>query len=83
MVDLTLKQYWDQLDKHDWTFEYSDDHGAWTRGRASLRSVVANSRQGAEYLNLYIAFREWALGPDRTADKPETPPLENGEVLEN
>lgn len=31
-----VAEYREKLKKHDWAFEYSDDHSVWQRGRQSL-----------------------------------------------
>lgn len=34
-----LTLYQQRLAAHDWSFEYSDDHSAWQRGRAKLQEL--------------------------------------------
>lgn len=34
-----LFEYCQALQLHDWSFEYSDDHSVWQRGRASLGAL--------------------------------------------
>jgi hypothetical protein len=33
------------LAKHDWTYEYSDDHSAWKRGRQERDAINAEKRR--------------------------------------
>lgn len=40
---------------HDLTYEYSDDHSYWTRGRASLAKV----QEAAKKLDRAVAERIW------------------------
>lgn len=34
-----LQAYRDALRSHDWSFEYSDDHSVWQRGRVALGEI--------------------------------------------
>ena len=40
-----LNEYEALLRKHDWYFEYSDDHGVWSRGRAQVSRINSVSLQ--------------------------------------
>lgn len=41
----TLNEYRELLRTHDWQSEYSDDHGAFTRGRARLSALQLLRKQ--------------------------------------
>ena len=71
----TLSEYYDQLARHDWTYEYSDDGAAWRKGYANderLQRIAAAG--GSAYQQLFIA---WAKYSDHKRDKPERPQEEN------
>ena len=36
------KEFKEQVKRHDWYFEYSDDHRVWTRGRKALGELKMN-----------------------------------------
>lgn len=38
---MTIEEYTEALRRHDWSFQYSDDHGVWRRGTQSLRQLEA------------------------------------------
>jgi len=40
-----LQAYHDALRSHDWSFEYSDDHSVWQRGRAQLGELQHLQKQ--------------------------------------
>lgn len=70
----TLNQFWKVLRNHDWTFEYSDDHGVWRRGSAELsniRSIV--NEGGEEYKKLFEAYSEYAWRKDDSIVEPTRP----------
>jgi len=36
---VTLADFYDQLDRHDWYYSYSDDHRVWQRGEAERKRL--------------------------------------------
>ena len=50
------EDYMDKLRKHDWYYEYSDDHGVWRRGsdeRDQLRRLQEEIDSGYKVWNQY------------------------------
>jgi hypothetical protein len=41
---MTLEEFEQLLKAHDWTYNYSDDHRAWTKGREQANKI-ANARK--------------------------------------
>lgn len=74
---ITLDKYWEELNAHDWTFEYSDDHRVWLAGTAAKKKLVNNKNKTEAHAALYNAFHLWALGKDRTLEKPPKPEEDN------
>ena len=31
-AQMTLREYWDMLNRHDWYYQFSDDHRIWSEG---------------------------------------------------
>lgn len=72
---LTIEEYFDMLRRHDWFYEYSDDHSAWQRGQAGkveLRNLAKANEQFAIMLEDYNNYINAVIseGP-----KQETVPL--------
>lgn len=42
---MTLDEYIQALKKHDWYFEWSDDHRMWQAGNAQLKALREAQRQ--------------------------------------
>ena len=40
-----LKTLAQLLARHDWTYEYSDDYSAWTRGQNESRAIQAEQQR--------------------------------------
>ena len=36
---MTVQEFYDVLKAHDWSFNYSDDHRHWTRGRDQMEHI--------------------------------------------
>lgn len=74
----TLAAYYDELARHDWYYDWSDDHSVWRRGQTATGRLVRIAQQGGpEYQALLTAWRQHMFtGPawknDR-APKPERP----------
>lgn len=37
---MTLEEFEQLLKAHDWTYNYSDDHRVWTRGREQANNIA-------------------------------------------
>lgn len=42
---MTLEQYVAALAAHDWYYDYSDDHRAWTEGREHRKKITEGRKQ--------------------------------------
>lgn len=73
----TLQEYWDQLNRHDWYYEYSDDHSVWQRGGAELGRLKALSDLTPEHRALWEGFNKHMFSVEawktEKAPKPERP----------
>ena len=59
-----LQQYIDMLKSHDWTYDYSDDHNAWTKGheeRNAIRSMAQKIDPDLEIYNKYDPLKQEEL----------------------
>lgn len=56
--EVTLQQYWDSLNRHDWYYDYSDDHSVWQRGSAELSRLRAMSKQSPEHTAMFEGFKK-------------------------
>lgn len=68
---VSLRDYWDQLDRHDWLYEYSDDFTWWSRANKERHYLRAIARQSPEHAALYWVMREWAHGRGEKPVQPE------------
>ena len=76
-MPLTLVEFYDLLVRHDWTYQYSDDHRAWEKGRKSWDWIQGVLMQNEEYTpvfrDLYNRYSEWVRDVHGNVTKPERP----------
>ena len=72
---MTLQEWYDHLNRHDWTFQYSDDHKYWLKGKASL-DIIHNTLDFCEdpqYRDLYDRFIVFINDVEGDIEKPKRP----------
>jgi hypothetical protein len=65
-----LKQYIDMLKKHDWTYDYADDHRAWSKGqqeRGAINQMAKKIDPDLEIFNKYDPLKKENMGESATA----------------
>jgi len=73
---MTLAEFYDLLKVHDWSFNYSDDHRHWQKGRDQLehiQRILQNNEDNPQYRALYDQYRGWAFDVEGDITKPERP----------
>lgn len=74
---MELGEYYDELEKHDWFYDYSDDHSVWRRGQAARNKLSSIASQSPEHKALWDGFNKHVFsGPNwgtEKAPKPEKP----------
>ena len=73
---MDLQEFYDLLKGHDWSFNYSDDHRQWQRGRGQLNQIQHIMKQNEDdprYSSLYDHYRSWAFDVLGDVTKPVRP----------
>ena len=78
MEGMTLTEYYDVLDKHDWFYDFSDDRKVRRKGQQKEHEIMMiASAYGDKYLALYQHFHLHHFSGDSfnlpKAPKPERP----------
>ena len=75
---VSLGEYYDRLDRHDWFYEMSDDPGTYKKGAGDQAKVEAISKQSTEHAALYAAFtlhifngEPWGTEPQPKPERPK------------
>jgi hypothetical protein len=75
---ISLAEFWDLLNAHDFYYEMSDDHRVYEKGSRSERqinAVLALAREGGEKPEYERLHSEWVafVNGETDAGKPERP----------
>ena len=74
---MTLREYWEELNQHDWYFEWSDDGSVWKRGSDDRKRLRQLSMLSNEHQDLYAGFHEHHFNGQvfgtPNVEKPEIP----------
>jgi|TARA_B110001454_G_scaffold68448_1_gene66833 hypothetical protein len=73
---MTLQEFYDLLKAHDWSYEYSDDHRYWNKGRnedGMIQHILQGHSRDPQFRGLYDQYRSWAFDTQGDITKPERP----------
>jgi hypothetical protein len=71
-VPIALHLFYDDLLRHDWQHEKSDDHSVWQKGQSEQFRLEDLAKTSPEHQALFRAVEKYHLGPSGT-DKPDRP----------
>lgn len=69
---MTLREFWDMLNRHDWYYQFSDDHRQWSEGNKNDSQIKLLSDISSDHKKLYEGFCKHYFGGE-TFKKPESP----------
>jgi hypothetical protein len=67
----SLVEYYLSLDRHDWQYEYADDHRVWQSGSDEHKRLERLSQSSTAHADLYAQFRAYHMG--KSPVKPVRP----------
>ena len=59
------------LTDHDWTYNYSDDHRAWTKGSKEAQRLQAIMQEVSLYAKMYKDYSDYVFKSGDSSDKPK------------
>jgi len=68
---ISLGQYYDLLEKHDWYYMMSDDSRAYRAGRASIHKIQSIAQENPDFMRLYNEYVDFRNG--KSVNKPLKP----------
>jgi hypothetical protein len=75
--NVPLTEFYDMIDRFDWSYMMSDDHRVWEQGSAQESKLLSIAKQSPEHQALWDGFKKhWWSGPymgTERAPKPERP----------
>jgi len=74
---MDLAGYFKSLESHDWYYNYSDDHRAWSKGSEESRRLQSIAQENPTLLRMYNDYSNWVhMTPEDRREAPE-PVLED------
>jgi len=72
---MTIKEYYVELNNHDWMYEMSDDFTAWRNGKTRQNKLKEIAKTDPALQELYDGFEAWTNGiiSGNKIPKPECP----------
>ena len=71
-AQMTLQEFWDMLNRHDWYYQFSDDHSMWSDGNKNADQIRLLSDISPGHKKLYEGFQKHYFGGE-AFKKPESP----------
>lgn len=78
--NMTVSEFWDLLDKHDWTYMMSDDprqDGPYWKGKQEREKLRRYAELSPQHEELFLSFAKWGQrlipGQNPDAKKPRRP----------
>lgn len=56
---MTNEEFFRMLESHDWFYEYSDDHGVWTKGKENKKRIQATAQENPLFSRMYSEYVEY------------------------
>ena len=69
--------YLDELRRHDWYYNYSDDHSVWTKGRNNAHRLQAIVAEGGILGKIYEDYSKWVFMDRSERENTPEPTLVN------
>ena len=73
---MSLFEFYRLLQRHDWSYNYSDDHRMWTKGRDEanmIEHILKGNSHDPKFRSLYDEYRSWFWDVTGDITKPNAP----------
>jgi hypothetical protein len=74
---MDTSEFFKLLEKHDWYYQYSDDHRAWTKGSEESRRLQAIIQEDSLMTRMYLAYSDYMFKPLEEREGLERPQLKD------
>jgi hypothetical protein len=54
---MNLEDYKEELKKHDWFYDFTEDHHVWKQGSDNHKKLIDVSKESEEHLKLFNEFK--------------------------
>jgi hypothetical protein len=59
---MNIEQFFNEASRHDWFYDYSDDHRVWTAGNEYKNNLYRLAEGNTVKEKIITEFRQWTLG---------------------
>lgn len=66
----TLSEFFDLLEKHDWFYNFSDDHRSWKSGKANLEKLQSIADESEAHRRLFLDYHQHIFSGEQW-DRPK------------
>lgn len=77
VTSMTLPEFWDLLNKHDWLYQMADDQRSYQKGKEEREELKRYASLSPEHEELFMAFAKWGQrlmpGQNPDVEKPVRP----------
>ena len=74
---MDASEFFKLLEKHDWFYQYSDDHRAWTKGSDESRRLQSIIQEDDLFTRMYLAYSDYMFKPLDERENLERPQLKD------
>lgn len=59
---MNIEQFFNECSRHDWFYDYSDDHSVWTAGHENKQRIYRLAEDNKILEKIVSEFRQYTLG---------------------
>jgi len=74
---MDASEFFSLLEKHDWYYNYSDDHRAWEKGKNESHRLQAIIQEHSLFTRMYLAYSDYMFKPLEEREGLERPQLKD------
>ena len=72
---MSIEEFFMKLRRHDWFYEYSDDHGVWQRGQAARYELRQLAKENDTFALMYDDYINYINAIVKEGPKQESVPV--------
>ena len=74
---MSPSEFFKLLEKHDWYYQYSDDHRAWEKGNSESKRIRAIAQEIPVFLDMYRDYSKFMFLPLDEREQVTRPELKD------
>lgn len=74
---MSPSEFFKLLEKHDWYYQYSDDHRAWEKGNSESKRIQAIAQEIPVFLDMYRDYSKFMFLPLDEREQVTRPELKD------